>query len=101
MIAGSCGDAAPIVDASGAILHAIVGYWQPSGDPKNRLVAHDLHGHALAPEASPPPRAPRGGRFARTVALRRMAGAVRQFEVEARPLLSDQRGHYRRRPHRA
>jgi two-component system CheB/CheR fusion protein len=90
VIVGSFGDAALIVDASGAILHATVGYWQLFGDPKNRLVAHDLEGHALPPEASPAPRAARGERFTMNATLRTEAGTFRQFEVEARPLINDQ-----------
>jgi two-component system CheB/CheR fusion protein len=90
MIIGSFGDAALIVDESGAILHATVSYWQLFGDPTNRPVAHDLQGHALAPEALPTPRAARGERFTMNLALRTKAGVFRQFEVEARPLFNDQ-----------
>jgi PAS domain-containing protein len=90
VIVGSFGDAALIVDASGEILHATAGYWQLFGDPKSHLVAHDLEGHTLAPEASPTPRAARGERFTMNIALRTKAGAFRQFEVEARPLFNDQ-----------
>jgi PAS fold len=44
----------------------------------------------LPPEASPAPRAARGERFTMNMSLRTKAGALRPFEVEARPLINDQ-----------
>src|SRR5262249_52091067 len=90
VIAGSFGDAALIADASGVTLHASAGYWQLFGDPKNRLVAHDMEGYALAREASPVLRAARGERFKMNIVLPTRAGVRRQFEAEGRPLYNDQ-----------
>jgi two-component system CheB/CheR fusion protein len=90
VIVGSFGDAALIIDEAGAILHATAGYWQLFGDPKNRLVAHDLEGHTLPAEESPVQRAAHGERFAMNIALRTKAGVFREFEVEARPLLNEE-----------
>jgi PAS domain-containing protein len=90
VIVASFGDAALIVDESGAVLHATASYWSLFGDPKNRLAAYDTEGHALAPEASPAQRAARGERFTMSIVLPTKAGVRRQFEVEGRPLYNDQ-----------
>jgi two-component system CheB/CheR fusion protein len=90
VIVGSFGDAALIVDGSDTVLHATTSYWRLFGDPKTQLVAQDMEGHALAPEASPVLRAARGERFTMNMVLPTKVGVLRQFAVEARPLYNDQ-----------